>query len=39
MRLNIEELKGIYFGAYRFEEDADGYLHALQYTKDQEYYF
>lgn len=39
MRLNIEELKGIYFGAYRFEEDADGYLHAFQYTKAQEDYF
>jgi len=39
MHLNNEQLKEIYFGAYEFEETADGYLQAYQYTKDQIEYF
>lgn len=39
MHLNNEQLKEIYFGAYEFEETADGYLQAFQYTKDQIEYF
>lgn len=39
MRLSNEELKKIYFGAYSFNETADGYLMAHQYTKEQEDYF
>ena len=34
-----QELKNIYFGAYFFEETADGYLQAFQYSKDQMDYF
>ena len=33
------ELKNIYFGAYSFEETADGWLQAFQYTKEQMDYF
>jgi len=33
------ELKNIYFGAYSFEETADGWLQAFQYTKEQMEYF
>ena len=39
MRLTNEELKTIFFGAYRFSETDDGYLMAHQYTKAQEDYF
>ena len=39
MKLSNEELKKIYFGAYEFEETADGYLKANQYTKEQMKYF
>lgn len=39
MHLNNEQLKEIYFGAYEFEETADGYLQAFQYSKDQIEYF
>ncbi len=39
MRPENEELKKLYHGAYRFEETADGYLQAFQYTKKQEEYF
>ena len=39
MTLSNEELKKIYFGAYEFEETADGYLQAFQYNKDQIRYF
>ena len=39
MHLNNEQLKEIYFGAYEFEETADGYLQAFQYNKDQIEYF
>ncbi len=39
MKLTNEELKQIYFGAYSFDETADGYLMAHQYTKAQEDYF
>ncbi|MBP5753269.1 MAG: hypothetical protein J6W60_10520, partial [Treponema sp.] len=34
-----EELKKIYFGAYSFEETADGYIKANQHTKEQMEYF
>ncbi len=33
------ELKNIYFGAYSFEETADGWLQAFQYTQEQMEYF
>ena len=39
MHLNNEQLKEIYFGAYEFEETADGYLQAFQYNKKQIEYF
>lgn len=39
MKLTNEQLKKIYFGAYRFCETDDGYLSAHQYTKAQEDYF
>ena len=39
MVLLNDELKEIYFGAYRFTETEDGYLMAHQYTKAQEDYF
>lgn len=39
MKLTNEELKKIYFGAYRFSETEDGYLMAHQYTEEQEAYF
>ena len=39
MHLSNEQLKEIYFGAYEFEETADGYLQAFQYTKKQIEYF
>ena len=39
MKLTNEQLKGIYFGAYFFEETADGYLKANQYSKAQMAYF
>ena len=39
MVLSNEELKKIYFGAYEFEETADGYLKANQYSKAQMDYF
>ena len=32
MRISNEQLKSIYLGALRFEETADGYLQAFQYT-------
>ena len=34
-----EELKKYYYGAYSFEETADGWLQAFQYTKAQMEYF
>ena len=34
-----KELKNIYFGAYSFEETADGYLQAFQYSGKQMEYF
>ncbi len=39
MKLTNEELKSIYFGAYRFEEIEDGYIHAHQYSAEQIDYF
>ncbi len=39
MHLNNEQLKEIYFGAYEFDETADGYLQAFQYTGKQIEYF
>ena len=39
MKLTGEQLKNIYFGALWFKEDAEGYLHAFQYTKQQMEYF
>ena len=39
MKLTSQQLKSISFGAYRFEEIADGYLHAIQHTKEQVTYF
>ena len=37
--MSNEELKFLYFGAYRFEEREDGWLQAFQYSKAQEDYF
>lgn len=39
MNISNKELSKIIFGAYRFEETADGYLLPLQFTKVQEEYF
>ena len=39
MKLNNDELKKIYYGAYFFEETEDGYLRAYQYSKAQMDYF
>lgn len=39
IRVTNDELKEIYFGAYSFEETADGYLQAFQHTKEQMEYF
>ena len=39
MKLTIQELQNIYFGAYAFTETNDGYLMAHQYTQAQEEYF
>ncbi|MBR3247033.1 MAG: SGNH/GDSL hydrolase family protein [Clostridiales bacterium] len=39
MILTNDELKKIYFGAYEFEETADGYLKANQYSAEQMDYF
>ena len=39
MRLSNEQLKSIYFGAYRFDQTQDGYLQAFQYSKSQTEYF
>ena len=37
--MTSEELKNIYFGAYRFEESKDGWLQAFQYSRQQMEYF
>ena len=37
--MTTKELKGIYFGAYFFEELEDDWLQAFQYTKEQMDYF
>ncbi len=39
MLLSNEEIKKIYFGAYNFEEDKEGFLQAFQYNKNQRDYF
>jgi len=39
MKLTSEQLKNIYYGAYRFSETEDGYLQAFQYTERQMRYF
>lgn len=39
MKWSNQELKRIYFGAYRFEETEDGYLQAFQYSAAQMEYF
>ncbi len=39
MKLTNEQLKTIYFGAYRFKETEDGYLQSFQYTEAQTKYF
>ena len=39
MKLTNEQLKAIYFGAYRFQETEDGYLETYQYTEAQTKYF
>ena len=35
MKLTHDELKKIYFGAYRFSETEDGWLQAFQYSEEQ----
>lgn len=39
MILTNEQLRSVYFGAYRFEETPDGWLAAHQYTAEQVDYF
>lgn len=39
MKLSMEQLKEIYFGALFFKETEDGYLQAFQYTEEQMEYF
>ena len=39
MKLTSEQLKKIYYGAYRFSETEEGYLQAFQYTDRQMRYF
>lgn len=39
MRLTNKQLKEIYHGALQFQETADGYLQAFQYTEEQMQYF
>ena len=39
MRLTMEQLKSVYFGALHFRETDDGYLQAFQYTDSQMDYF
>ncbi len=39
MKLTNEQLKTIYYGAYRFSETEDGYLQSFQYTEEQTKYF
>ncbi len=39
MKLSNNELKKIWFGAYRFSETEDGWLQAFQYTAEQMAYF
>lgn len=39
MKLTHDELKKIYFGAYRFSETEDGWLQAFQYSEEQMAYF
>ena len=38
MKITNEQLKSIYYGAYRFVEE-DGYLQSFQYTEAQTKYF
>ncbi|MBP5265094.1 MAG: SGNH/GDSL hydrolase family protein [Lachnospiraceae bacterium] len=37
--MSNDQLRYLYFGAYRFEEKEDGWLKAFQYSKAQEDYF
>ncbi len=37
--MSNDQLRYLYFGAYRFEEKEDGWLQAFQYSKAQEDYF
>lgn len=39
MKFTSEQLKKIYYGAYRFSETKDGYLQAFQHTERQMRYF
>lgn len=39
MKLSNNEFKKIYFGAYSFKEDEEGYLESFQYTDEQMQYF
>ena len=39
MQLSLNELKGLYFGAYSFAETEDGYLQSFQFTQEQMDYF
>lgn len=39
MILTTQQLKEIYFGAYSFSENEEGYLQAFQYTQSQMNYF
>ncbi len=39
MKINNDELKKIYYGAYRFSETKDGYLQSYQFNEKQTSYF
>lgn len=39
MKLSNQQLKDVYYGAYRIEETEEGYLKSYQYTHDQMNYF
>lgn len=39
MIISNNELRNIYFGAYRFEETEEGYLQAFQFNREQMRYF
>ncbi|MBO4408615.1 MAG: SGNH/GDSL hydrolase family protein [Clostridiales bacterium] len=39
MKISVDELKSLYNSACSFEQDKDGYIRHMRYTKEQEAYF